>query len=125
MWQLFMMFGKASTKLVATFFLVIILMILGFAFAPSAITGLQDFANTIEGHVRNPGLDNQGTVLFRMLVNENTIFGIFMTLIARAIVEFAAWAGGSSWKAMNGGGQAREDSQPVNPKVAAARKVQP
>ncbi len=125
MWQLLMMFGKAGTKLVATFFLVIILMILGFAFAPGAVTGLQDFANMIEGQVRNPGLDNQGTMLFRMLVNENTIFGIFMTLIARALVEFAAWAGGSGWKAMNGGGAPREDGQPVNAKVAAARRARP
>ena len=88
MFTLLKLFGKASAKLVATFIMVIVLMLLGFAFFPGALNTLTDFANMLESQVRNPGLDEQGTFLFRTLVNENTIFGILTTLIARSIVEF-------------------------------------
>lgn len=96
------LFSKASAKIIATFIMVIVLMLLGFAFFPSALNSLSDFANYLESHVRNPNLDEQGTFLFRTLINENTIFGIISTLIARALVEFFAWMFGSIWKAMRG-----------------------
>lgn len=96
------LFSKASAKLMATFIMVIVLMLLGFAFAPGLLNQLSDFANTLESYVRNPNLDQQGTFLFRTLVNENTIFGILTTLIARAVVEFFAWGFGSIAKAMRG-----------------------
>jgi len=85
------LFSKASAKLVATFIMVIVLMLLGFAFFPGALNALSDFANYLESHVRNPNLNEQGTFLFRTLVNENTIFGIITTLIARSVVEFITW----------------------------------
>ena len=97
------LFGKASAKLVATFVMVIVLMLLGFAFFPAALNALSDLANYLEGHVRNPNLDEQGTFLFRTLVNENTIFGIISTLVARAVVEFFAWIFGTIGKKMRGG----------------------
>ena len=102
MFTLFKLFGKASAKLVATFVMVIVLMLLGFAFFPGALNALTDLANTIEGQIRNPGLDEQGTFLFRTLVNENTIFGILTTLIARSVVELFALIFGSIGKAMWG-----------------------
>lgn len=95
-------FTRASAKLAATFVVVILLMIIAFAVAPGWIVGLQDFVETLNEHLRNPPLNQQGKVLYRTLVNENTIFGILMTLIARAIVETVAFAGGSTWKAMRG-----------------------
>jgi len=96
------LFGKASAKIIATFVMVIVLMLLGFAFFPGLLNQLSDFANYLESHVRNPNLDEQGTFLFRTLINENTIFGILSTIIARAVVELFAWIFGSLWKAMRG-----------------------
>ena len=110
MFTLLKLFGKASAKLVATFIMVIVLMMLGFAFFPGALNALSDLANTLEGYVRNPNLDEQGTFLFRTLVNENTIFGIISTLIARAVVEFFAWVFGTIGKKMRG------DSGPADAK---------
>ena len=95
-------FSRASAKLAATFVVVIILMILAFAVAPGAIVGLQDMVEDLNEMLRNPPLNQQATVLYRTLVNENTIFGILMTLIARAIVETCAFGGGRAWKAMRG-----------------------
>lgn len=102
MFVLLKLFGKASAKLIATFIMVIVLMLLGFAFFPGALNALTDFANYLEGHVRNPNLDEQGTFLFRTLVNENTIFGILTTLIARSVVEFFALIFGMMGKAVFG-----------------------
>ena len=82
--------------------MVIVLMLLGFAFFPGALNTLTDFANYLEGYVRNPDLDEQGTFLFRTLVNENTIFGIITTLIARSVVELFAWIFGMMGKAIFG-----------------------
>lgn len=108
MLTIFGLFGKASAKIIATFVMVIVLMLLGFAFFPGVLNQLSDFANYLEGHVRNPNLDEQGTFLFRTLINENTIFGILSTIIARAVVEFFAWTFGAIWKSMRGPRTARE-----------------
>lgn len=99
MLSLFGSMGKASAKLIATFVLVIILMVLAFAFAPGLIRELQDHIEVINDMVRTPVLlDNQGLILYRTLVNENTIFGIIMTLIARAIIEIVAWLFGQAFQ---------------------------
>lgn len=94
------LFGRASAKLMATFVTVIGLMLLGFTFFPSALNALSDFSNYLEGFLRDPQVDEQGKFLFRTLVNENTIFGILMTMIARSLVELAALVFGGGWKAM-------------------------
>lgn len=103
MMTLFGLFGRASAKLIATFVMVIILILLGFAFFPSALNALNDFANTLEGMLRNPPLNEQATVLYRTLVNENTIFGIVMTMIARSVVELFALLFGRGRKMVFGG----------------------
>ncbi|MEM6899402.1 MAG: hypothetical protein AAF583_06500 [Pseudomonadota bacterium] len=91
MLKLLTLFSKASAKLAATFVTVIVLMLAGFAFFPGAVNSLSDFTNYLEGFLRNPPLNEQATVLFRTLVNEQTIFGIIITMIARSFVEFVAW----------------------------------
>ena len=104
MLPLFGMMSRASTKLFATFIMVIILMLLSFAFFPHAIVAMQDFVELLDAQLRNPPLKSeQAKVLYRTLVNENTMFGIIMTIIARMVVEIIAWAGGSIWKAMGHG----------------------
>lgn len=94
-------FTMVSTKIVATFFMVIILMLLGFAFFPDLLNRMSDFTNWIEGQIRDPEMNDRGKFLFRTLVNENTIFGIIMTLIARAVIEFIFWIGGLMWRLAN------------------------
>ncbi|MEM5518387.1 hypothetical protein WNY37_15635 [Henriciella sp. AS95] len=94
-------FGLVSTKIVLTFFMVIFLLLIGFAFFPDVLNRLQDFTNWIEGQIRDPDIDERGKYLFRTLVNENTIFGIIMTLIARALIEFLFWIFGVMWRAVN------------------------
>lgn len=106
MLTLFGMFARASTKLLATFVVVIIMMVLAFAFFPQAIVWMQDFIEMLDERLRNPPIQEQAKVLYRTLVNENTMFGIIMTIIARMVVELIAWAGGSIWKAMGHGGDA-------------------
>lgn len=101
MWKLLRGFGLVSTKIVLTFFMVIFLLLIGFAFFPDALNRLQDFTNWIEGQVRDPDIDERGKYLFRTLVNENTIFGIIMTLIARALIEFIFWICGILWRLVN------------------------
>lgn len=84
--------ARSSTKLFISFILVIVLLVLAFAFAPGAVRGFQDWIEVLNDQLRTPPLlDDQGLILYRTLVNENTIFGILMTLISRAIVEIVAW----------------------------------
>ncbi|MEL6568779.1 MAG: hypothetical protein AAFQ22_10205 [Pseudomonadota bacterium] len=94
---------RASTKLVLSFVLVIVIMVLSFAFAPGMIRGLQDWIEALNEILRTPPLLNdQGLILYRTLVNENTIFGILLTLMARAIIEVCAFAFGQGMKAARG-----------------------
>ncbi|WP_084419983.1 hypothetical protein [Henriciella litoralis] len=101
MMKLFGGFTLVSSKIVATFFMVIILMMLGFAFFPDMLNRLSDFTNWIEGQIRDPDMNDRGKFLFRTLVNENTIFGIIMTLIARAVIEFLFWILKIMWRIAN------------------------
>ncbi|MCI4646209.1 MAG: hypothetical protein MRY64_15615 [Hyphomonadaceae bacterium] len=101
--------GRSSTKLVLSFVLVIVIMILCFAFAPGLIRGMQDWIEGINDMVRTPPmLTDQGLILYRTFVNESTIFGILMTLVARGLIEIAAWAFGQGFKA------ARNNTQPAS-----------
>ncbi|MEM1105977.1 MAG: hypothetical protein AAGH87_06265 [Pseudomonadota bacterium] len=96
---------RASTKLVLSFVLVIVIMVLCFAFAPGLIRGMQDWIENLNELLRTPPLlSDQGLILYRTLVNENTIFGILLTLLARAIIEVCAFAFGQGMKAGRGGG---------------------
>ncbi len=90
---------RASAKLVASFALVIVILVLAFAFEPGWVRGFQDWIELLNDQLRTPPmLDDQGLILYRTLVNENTIFGIIMTLVSRAIIEFIAWCFGQLFK---------------------------
>ena len=108
-------FTLVSSKIIATFFMVIFLMLLGFAFFPEQLNRMSDLTNWIESMIRDPSMDDRGKFLFRTLVNENTIFGIIMTLIARALIEFIFWVSGMLWRLVN-----PPEPQPAN---LAARPV--
>ncbi len=105
-------FSIASTKIVATFFMVIILMLLGIVFFPRQLNQINDVANWIANldFVRNPDIPQTAVAVFRNFVNETTIFGILMTLIARAFVEFIFWLCGILWRVAN----PREDEDGFN-----------
>ena len=114
-------FTLVSSKIVATFFMVIFLMLLGFAFFPDLLNRLSDFCNWIEGQIRDPDMDERGKFLFRTLVNENTIFGIIMTLISRALIEFLFWITAVMWRAVN----PPEEGNPGTPVSATSQDVPP
>ena len=64
---------------------------------------INDFANWIANidFVRNPDIPQTAVAVFRNFVNETTIFGILMTLIARAFVEFIFWICAVLWRVAN------------------------
>lgn len=103
MWILFRSLSNASSKILATFFMVLVLMMLGVLFVPSVFNGVNDFANYIAnlGWIRNPNLGDQGVAVFRVFINEASIFGILMTLIARVVVELLWWSSARLWKMVN------------------------
>lgn len=103
MWILFRSFSNASSKIIATFFMVLLLMMLGVLFAPGVFNSVNDFANYIANlnWVRNPSLGEQGVAVFRVFINEASIFGILMTLIARAVVELLWWGTAQLWRTVN------------------------
>ncbi len=103
MWILFRSLSNASSKILATFFMVLILMMLGVLFVPSAFNGVNDFANYIANlnWIRNPSLGEQGVAVFRVFINEASIFGILMTLIARVVVELIWWSSARLWRLVN------------------------
>ncbi|MEO0983087.1 MAG: hypothetical protein AAFX03_10595 [Pseudomonadota bacterium] len=89
------MMARASTKMVATFVVVIVFFLICFAFAPWIIRGLQDVAEWMDNYLRTPPLNEQALILYRTLVNENTLLGIITTVVARMIVEIVSWVGGT------------------------------
>ena len=103
MWILFRALSNASAKILATFFMVLILMMLGVLFVPSAFNGVNDFANYLANldMIRNPNLGDQGIAVFRVFINEAAIFGILMTLIARVVVELIWWGSAKLWSLVN------------------------
>jgi hypothetical protein len=103
MWTLFRALSNGSAKILATFFMVLILMMLGVLFVPSAFNGVNDFANYLANMnmIRNPNLGDQGIAVFRVFINEASIFGILMTLIARTVVEIIWWLTAALWRTVN------------------------
>jgi len=103
MWSIARAMSNASAKLVATFFMVIFLMLIGLVLFPHQLNQLNDFANWIANWeaIRNPDIPEQGKFLFRTLVNESTIFGILTTLIARIFVEVIWWGSVRLWAMVN------------------------
>lgn len=111
MWILLRSMSTASFKIIATFFMVLVLIMLGIMFAPGAFNGVNDFANYLANldWVRNPDLGEQGVAVTRVFINEASIFGILMTLIARIVVEIIWFSSIALWRLVN----------PSEPKVAA------
>ena len=103
MWILFRSMSNASAKILATFFMVLILIMLGIIFAPAAFNGVNDFANYLANldMIRNPNFGEQGVAVTRVFINESSIFGIVMTLIARVFVEVIWWGAGALWALVN------------------------
>ncbi|MEL6857799.1 MAG: hypothetical protein AAFO74_05400 [Pseudomonadota bacterium] len=103
MWILLRSLSSASAKIIATFFMVLLLMMLGVLFVPGVFNGVNDFANHIANleAIRNPNLGEQGVAVFRVFINEASIFGILMTLIARVFVEVIWWTCGQLWRMVN------------------------
>lgn len=103
MWSLFRSLSNASAKIMATFFMVLILMMLGVLFVPGIFNGVNDFANYLANLdvIRNPNLGEQGVAVFRVFINEAAIFGILMTLIARVFVELIWWGSAKLWTLVN------------------------
>ncbi|MEL7540811.1 MAG: hypothetical protein AAGJ51_07895 [Pseudomonadota bacterium] len=103
MWIFFKSLSSASSKIIATFFMVLVLIMLGVMFVPSAFNGVNDFANYLANlnWVRNPDIGEQGVAVTRVFINESSIFGIIMTLIARIVVELIWWGCARLWRLVN------------------------
>lgn len=103
MWIFFRSLSNASAKIIATFFMVLVLIMLGVMFVPSAFNSVNDFANHLANMeiVRNPDIGEQGVAVTRVFINESSIFGIIMTLIARIFVELIWWSCGRLWRMVN------------------------
>ena len=103
MWILLRSMSTASFKIIATFFMVLVLIMLGILFAPGAFNGVNDFANYLANldWVRNPDLGEQGIAVTRVFINEASIFGILMTLIARIVVEIIWFSSIALWRLVN------------------------
>ncbi len=103
MFLLFKALSNASVKIVATFFMVLVLIVFGILFVPSAYNGVNDFANWIANWdmIRNPDFGEQGKALMRQFINEASIFGIVLTLIARMIVEVIWAVSAALWRLVN------------------------
>lgn len=119
MWLLAKALSNASAKIIATFFMVLFLIMLGILFFPGAYNGVNDFANWIANldFIRNPDFGEQGVAVTRVFINEATIFGIVTTLIARIVVELIFFSSGALWRMVN----PKEDA----PKSAATAEPAP
>lgn len=103
MFLLFKALSNASVKIIATFFMVLFLIFFGILFVPSAYNGVNDFANWIANFdaVRNPDFGEQGKAVMRLFINEASLFGIIMTLIARMLVEVIWAVSAALWRVAN------------------------
>jgi hypothetical protein len=103
MWTIFRSVSNASSKIIATFFMVMVLILIGVMFVPSLFNNVNDFANYLANlnWVRNPDFGDQGVAVTRVFINESSIFGIIMTLIARVFVEIIWWGSGQLWTLVN------------------------
>ncbi|MBR9834329.1 MAG: hypothetical protein GYB42_03885 [Alphaproteobacteria bacterium] len=116
MWALAKVLSNASAKLVATFFMVIVLILVAFATMPEAINalkeGIQHFLLT--DFMRDPPLNAQGEMLFDMLITDAAVFGIIMTLTARMLVELIWYGSGVLWRLVNPPEDAPASRRPAN-----------
>lgn len=118
--------SNASAKLVASFFMVLALMLLAFAFFPDTINQLKEHIQVflLTDFMRNPPLNAQGEMLFDLLINEAAIFGIIMTLIARMLVEILFWGSVRLWRFVNPK-EKTEDKEEAKADPVLASNVEP
>ena len=114
MWTLARALSNASAKIIATFFMVLFLIMIGILFFPAAYNAVNDFANWIANWdmVRNPDFGEQGVAVTRVFINEATIFGVVCTLIARMVVEVLFFGAGALWRLVNPPEETPETHQP-------------
>ena len=92
-------FMRSSSKIMATFVVMLLLTFLLILFLPGTYVGLQDFAEWIDDGVRNPPFEDQRNIaIYRFFVNSSTIMGVIMTIISRAIVDLGAMGFGGLFK---------------------------
>jgi len=103
MWTFVKVMSNASAKLIATFFMVIILILVAFATMPEVINNLKESIQLflLTDFMRNPPVNAQGEMLFDLLITDAAVFGIIMTLIARLIVELLFFGFGALWNMVN------------------------
>ena len=90
----FWMLLRSSSKIMATFIVLIFITFVMILFLPGVYVWLQNLAEGIDDYVRNPPMEPQQVAVYRFFVNGATILSVIMTLIARSLVEVAAWTGG-------------------------------
>ena len=91
-------FMRSSSKIMATFIVMLLLTFIMILFVPGAYVGLQDFAEWIDDGVRNPPMESTNVAIYRFFVNSSTIMGVIMTIISRAIVDLGAMGFGGLFK---------------------------
>ena len=103
MWMLVRAMSSAGSKIVATFFMVLVLIMFSILFWPAGFNALNDFANVIANTemIRNPDLSDRGVTLTRLFINEASIFGILLTLVARMVVEIIWFTTILLWRVAN------------------------
>jgi hypothetical protein len=109
--------SSAGSKIIATFFMVLILIMLSVLFFPQGFNLVSDVANYLANLeiARNPPVSERGKTLVRLFINEASIFGILITLIARMVVEILILLGMFLWRLVNPPAGPDNESQPVRP----------
>lgn len=87
---------SAIGKLVSTVVLALGLCLLSIYYWPTGLLLAQDLASLLHEKIRAPAfLDQRQLAFYRQLVGDTTILGIFVTAIARLLVEALAYTGGA------------------------------
>jgi hypothetical protein len=109
--------SSAGSKIIATFFMVLILIMLSVLFFPQGFNRVSDAANHLANLeiARNPPVSERGKTLVRLFINEASIFGILITLIARMVVEILILLWMFLWRLVNPPAGPDNESQPVRP----------
>ena len=109
--------SSAGSKIIATFFMVLILIMLSVLFFPQGFNLVSDAANHLANLeiASNPPVSERGKTLVRLFINEASIFGILITLIARMVVEILILLGMFLWRLVNPPAGPDNESQPVRP----------
>jgi hypothetical protein len=104
---------SVSSKLVLTAVMALVLLVGGLIFFPGLLHGLLDASKWLTARLpaaNDLPVDNEGgKLLYDLVVNEQAIFGLMLTLVARILVELgfglgeAAFGSGDKGKGKGGG----------------------